>query len=218
MINTVFQSDITALGPVLGDNSVDMIFTDPPYDRASVPLYTQLAELSARVLKPGKFCLAMAGGLYNPEILEGMSKSLAYYFTFHVYFVGRDASAVRPRGNPRPVITRLKAIHAFVKDWGSPRVPIQDPYIGGGNDKRFHRWGQDTASARYYIDCFTNPGDLVLDPFCGGGTTPFVSMALDRSYIASDIDPVAVQMTQDRLRNPLFVPEIGDQLRMAFVE
>lgn len=215
-MNTVIHSDIASL--TIEPDSVDMIFTDPPYDRGAIPLYGQLAELADRVLKPGGFCLAMAGGLYQPEQLALMTEHLSYYWTFHVSYVGVDASAVRPRGNHTPIITRLKTVYAFVKGWGSPRTVLYDPYVGGGNDKRFHHWGQDTASARYYIDCFTKPGDLVLDPFCGGGTTPYVAQALDRNYFASDVDPCAVEMTKNRLRNPFYVPEIGAQLRLAFAE
>src|SRR5437762_10705349 len=37
----------------LPDASVDLIFTDPPYDRDSVPLYGDMANIAARVLRPG---------------------------------------------------------------------------------------------------------------------------------------------------------------------
>lgn len=213
-VNYAWQADSRSAH--LPENSIDLIFTDPPYDRASVPLYGTLAEMAAKVLKPGAFCLAMSGGLYNPEILDLMSKHLTFYWTFHVHYLGVDASAVRPRGNPTPIVTRLKTIHAFVKGWGSPRTVVYDPYGGGGNDKRFHHWGQDEKSARYYIDCFSAENDLVLDPFCGGGTTPYVCQALNRRWIALDVDPRAVEITRSRIRNPFYVPEVGNQTRLAF--
>jgi hypothetical protein len=217
-MNTVHRYDIASLTKTLDADTVDMIFTDPPYDRASIPLYGQLAALASRVLKPGKFCLAMSGGLYQPEILSLMSAHLTYYWTFHVYLTGQNTGCVHPGGNHAPIITRVKPIHAFVKGWGSPRTVMQDPFGGSGNDKRFHHWGQDQQSARYYIDCFTLPGDVVLDPFCGGGTTPFAAHALARNYIAADVDEAAVEMTRNRLRNPLYIPARGAQLRMAFIE
>lgn len=209
--------DIHAARDWLEADSIDLIFTDPPYDHASVALYGELAAAAAYALKPGKFLLAMSGGLYQDEILELMSCHLTFYWTFHVYLSGSQTGAVHPGGNHKPIVTRVKPIHAFVKGWGEPRTVIYDPFAGDGNDKRFHHWGQDEKSARYYIDCFTTEGELVLDPFCGGGTTPFVCQALGRDWLASDSDPAAIEMTQARLRNPLFIPARGDQLRMEFV-
>ncbi|NWF96436.1 MAG: methyltransferase domain-containing protein [Candidatus Thorarchaeota archaeon] len=48
---------------------------------------------------------------------------------------------------------------------------------------------------------YSNPGDLVLDPFCGGGTTPVEAKLLGRRCIARDIVPAAVETT---LRNLSF--------------
>lgn len=45
----------------------------------------------------------------------------------------------------------------------------------------------------------TDEGDLVIDPFCGSGTTLRVCQQLDRDAIGIEINPVYVQMTRDRL-------------------
>lgn len=37
------------------------------------------------------------------------------------------------------------------------------------------------------ISCFSEPGDLVLDPFVGGGTTVVEGLRLGRRVIASDL-------------------------------
>jgi site-specific DNA-methyltransferase (adenine-specific) len=93
---------------------------------------------------------------------------------------------------------------------------MYDPVDSSGPDKRFHHWGQDLGSARYFIDCFTNEGDIVLDPFCGGGTTPVVCQAIGRKYIAFDCDPLAIETTCARLHNPYFLPASPLQLRLGF--
>ena len=46
--------------------------------------------------------------------------------------------------------------------------------------------------AREFISQFTKPGDLVLDPFAGGGTTLVEARALGRSVIGTDISQLAV--------------------------
>lgn len=43
-----FRQDST-----IADNSIDLIFTDPPYGLESVPLYKDLAKLAVKVLKEG---------------------------------------------------------------------------------------------------------------------------------------------------------------------
>jgi len=45
--------------------------------------------------------------------------------------------------------------------------------------------------AETWIDRLTKPGDCVLDPFCGRGTTPFQSLLMGREAMACDVNPVA---------------------------
>lgn len=53
-----------------------------------------------------------------------------------------------------------------------------------------------------WIEELTEPGDVVLDPFCGRGTTPFQALLMGRHAIASDINPVAYCVTRAKLRAP----------------
>ena len=43
--------------PNILPNSIDMIFTDPPYSEESIPLYGESAKLARRVLKQEGVCL-----------------------------------------------------------------------------------------------------------------------------------------------------------------
>ncbi|MDA7949610.1 MAG: site-specific DNA-methyltransferase [Hyphomicrobiaceae bacterium] len=45
----------------------------------------------------------------------------------------------------------------------------------------------------------TSPGDLVLDPSCGSGTTAFVAEKLGRRWITVDTSQVAIQMARARI-------------------
>ena len=51
------------------------------------------------------------------------------------------------------------------------------------------------------IKASSNPGDLVLDPFCGSGTTALAAAKLNRHYIAIDSSVAAIRVTEERLRN-----------------
>lgn len=210
-MDSIVHGDAAELQTSIPNNSIDLIFTDPPYDAMSVDLYELVARIGARVLKPGGFVLAMAGGLYADKHIALMSQHMTYFWTFHVQLTGTNTGSVHPRGNRVPIITRVKPIYAFVKGWGSPRTVMYDPFGGSGNDKAHHRWGQDLSSARYYIDCFSRPGDTVLDPYCGGGTTAVACKYLRRHWLCFDVDETAVTTARarlDRFQLPLFVPEI----------
>ena len=50
--------------------------------------------------------------------------------------------------------------------------------------------------ANYFIKYFTDPGDLVLDPFSGRGTTILESRLNKRKSIGSDLNPIAVILSK----------------------
>jgi len=51
------------------------------------------------------------------------------------------------------------------------------------------------------ISASTNPGDVVLDPFCGSGTTLVAAKRLSRRWIGIDISKSASRMSLTRLRS-----------------
>ena len=54
----------------------------------------------------------------------------------------------------------------------------------------------------YFIRRFTEPGDIVLDPFSGRGTTAVEAMAQNRIGIGNDLNDLAVALTKGKLANP----------------
>ena len=59
------------------------------------------------------------------------------------------------------------------------------------------------------IQASSNEGDLVLDAFVGGGTTPAVAQRLGRRWIAVDQSRVAVSVTAERLKHAAAEQEMG---------
>ncbi len=53
-----------------------------------------------------------------------------------------------------------------------------------------------------WVERLTRPGDYVLDPFCGRGTTPFQALLMRRRAVASDINPVAYCVTRAKTNAP----------------
>ncbi len=55
------------------------------------------------------------------------------------------------------------------------------------------------ALARYFILGYSRPGDLVIDPFCGKGTTLVEALIAGRASIGSDVAPDAVAVARAKV-------------------
>jgi hypothetical protein len=64
---------------------------------------------------------------------------------------------------------------------------------------------------RFFIQRFTEPGDVVYDPFMGRGTTLIEAALLNRSPRGCDINPLSVFLTQPRLEPPS-LPQVQERL------
>ena len=87
-------------------------------------------------------------------------------------------------------------------------VPLGDvwdiPYL---NPKAKERVGYPTQKPilllERIIELASDEGDIVLDPFCGSGTTCVAAKMMNRSYIGIDISQAAVELSEQRLNTPI---------------
>jgi site-specific DNA-methyltransferase (adenine-specific) len=87
-------------------------------------------------------------------------------------------------------------------------VPLTDvweiPYL---NPKASERTGYPTQKPLHLLERIikiaSDPGDLVLDPFCGSGTTVVAAGLLGRDCIGIDASQDAVSLTESRLAKPV---------------
>src|SRR5207249_10904995 len=86
-------------------------------------------------------------------------------------------------------------------------VPFQDIWsdIRTMHNLSAERLGYQTqkplALLERIISASTNPGDVVLDPFCGCGTTIHAAQKLDRQWIGIDITYLAINLIKRRLKD-----------------
>lgn len=87
-------------------------------------------------------------------------------------------------------------------------VPLSDvweiPYL---NPKAKERVGYPTQKPilllERIIEISTDPGDFVLDPFCGSGTTLVAAQLMERDGLGIDISHEAIDLAQARIENPI---------------
>jgi site-specific DNA-methyltransferase (adenine-specific) len=54
---------------------------------------------------------------------------------------------------------------------------------------------------KHFLQLHTSPGDIVLDPFAGSGSTGVACLLTGRRYLGFELDPHWVGVANDRLRN-----------------
>jgi len=188
--------------------SVDLIYTDPPYPQEYHYCYEWLAKEAMRVLKPNGFLIAYAGPYWKDVVMNYFNEYLQYFYDFILVHKGNTSILW-----PRKIISGYKSILCYHKKGEKPlpRTNVLGQWNGTGGDKRFHKWGQDVTTARYYIDCFSKEGDLVVDYFLGGGTTAEVCKRLNRQFIGFEKDLETYNIAKARTDNALGPDEKGNQ-------
>jgi len=76
-----------------------------------------------------------------------------------------------------------------------------DVFIASGKERIGYPTQKPEALLQRIIECTTDEGDLVLDPFVGGGTTTAVAERLNRKWIGIDQSVMAIKVSDLRLKS-----------------
>jgi ParB-like chromosome segregation protein Spo0J len=195
------HGDFREVGVALVDDSVALIFTDPPYEKEYLPLWPALGEFAARVLRPGGFLLAYSGQSYLPAVMSALAAHLEYVWTVAV--VGLDKKSILMH---QRFYSRWKPLLVFAKPPFKGRDFVDDVYQGRGPEKSEHEWQQGLDEALHFIGKFSAAGELVADPFLGSGTTGEAAVRSGRRFEGYDSDPACVARSRDRIEKAIGWP------------
>jgi adenine-specific DNA-methyltransferase len=191
----------------LPEQSIDFVFTDPPYlarycDRTGRSVWNDdrnswLAPAFAaisRVLKPDRFCVSFYGW---PQVDKFFAAWLRAGLrpVGHLVWIKRYASAER--------FLSYRHEQAYLLAKGRPSFPkdvLGDVLEWRYTGNRLHPTQKPVPSLKPVIEAFTQPGDIVLDPFAGSGSTLLAAKILGRRYIGIEIDTVHCATASVRLR------------------
>lgn len=207
-LNQLVTGDARELAESIPDSSVDLVFCDPIY--SDIEAYRWVGEISARVLKPGKSCLVwgtVRGQL--DQILALRESGLVFNGILNLIMWGRGGTPTGPGGN---FILKNTPCFWMSKDitWPCNRVWSISTTTTLTNLPKYHKWSKDPGTVIRWIHGYTQPGDIVFDPYTGGGVVPACSKTIDRRYLAFEIDPDIAQAARYRILDtqpPLLLPE-----------
>lgn len=189
----VYQGDVATW---TAPRQYDFIITDPPYPKEFIPLYAVLAMRANEWLTPGGLLIAMCGQSYLNEIYNIMSEHLTYYWTA-CYLLPGQPTPLRTR----QVNTSWKPLLIFSRSDSYKGKIFGDVFKSDGNDKDFHKWGQSVSGMTSIISQICLPGQYILDPFCGAGTTGIAALAHGCLFDGLELEAENVNISKARLND-----------------
>lgn len=204
--NAILAGDCIQAMRTFERGSVDFILTDPPYitryrDRDGRKVAnddnTQWLRPAVnqmhRVLKPGGLCVSFYGWAKADLFMETW-RAAGFRIVGHLVFRKRYASAAR--------FLRYEHEQAYLLAKGEvapPTCPIPDVIDFDYTGNHLHPTQKPTSALAPLIECFTRPGDLVLDPFCGSGSTLEAARDLGRDWLGIELNSGHLATATDRL-------------------
>lgn len=210
-LNQIITGDARELMRGVPDKSVDLIFTDPVYDR--IEDYQWLAQEASRVLKPDGHMLVWSNGKWHYKNTRWLdSHDHHYMWTFAV--INNNQST--PMDGK--IICKANRVIWFSRDgkrnmrdyYPDGVISIGGQYLTARIDGFKYRWHKPDMVTFKMLNAFGSENGIVLDPFTGGGTAPAVCKLLNRNYLGFEIDPDTAELARQRVRDtqpPLFVVE-----------
>jgi len=209
MLNDVAHGNCIDVMGAMPWACVDFILTDPPYivnyrDRQGRSLANDdndtwlkpAFRAMHRVLRPDSLCVSFYG--WNKvDMFMTAWREVGFTVVGHIVFRKPYAS------NSRFLAYEHESAYLLAK--GRPALPskplpdvLDFPYSGN----RLHPTQKPVQPLMELIAAFTRPGQVVLDPFCGSGSTLAAARQLDRRCIGIELDPCHYRTARDRVRMP----------------
>ena len=200
----LFCNDFTQIdSETIPDNSIYLIFTDPPYGEQYLYLYEDLARLAVTVLKPGGSLVFYAGHIILNKILRIMddsSSNLKYWWTLAVKHNG-----AKQRVHARSVFAEWKPLIWYTKGQKPTNIldTMFDHIESSPPDKISYEWTQSQEEPEHIIRYLTVENQIGLDPMMGSGTTGIAALKLNRKFIGIEINSERFETAEANIKKSI---------------
>lgn len=196
---TIYHGDALEVLPSLPASSAALVLTDPPYPTEFQHVWKPLGRESGRILVDGGSLVTLLGHFQMPFVIDAIGDSLRYW-----WICGMRHTAPPAKLPGKWVDVQWKPALWYVKGARRDKVCPTDLTEGVHRDKRFHEWGQPLSWSNRWVGWLTHPGELVVDPFMGGGTTLVSAKQQGRRAVGVEIEEryceaAASRLTQESL-------------------
>jgi len=194
--NSIIHADCIKALPMLPDNSVDFILTDPPYlvnykprdgrtvsnDDNAAWLKPAFAEMY-RVLARDGYCFTFYGWPHADRFMQAF-RAAGFRPVGHFSLLKKYTSSV---GHVR---SQHETAYLLAKgNPGRPSNPLADVIEWGDNTgNKDHPTEKPISALLPVIETYSAKGDTVLDAFAGAGSTLIAAKTLGRNYIGVEMD------------------------------
>jgi len=166
---TLYIGDCKEVMKSLPESLAHLVLTDPPYTKDTYyPAYKTLATESPRVMRTGGSLVTLVGQYLIEEVVLMFKDKLKFNW---IVWMNQPERHIRMALGIE--VTGMPNLW-YVKSDKYASVRIADGFSVTGRDginKPLHPWQKDLSWADHFILSLTKPSDVVLDPFCGSGTT-----------------------------------------------
>lgn len=193
---TLMRGDFRQLSNTIPNESIELIFTDPPYAAEYVPLYEDLAVIAHDVLKEGCSLVTYVGHYTIPKVIDIMENAgLTYWWPIAVVLSGSFATHY-----PKQVTIKWKPLLWFVKGANLSTTDFLSDVIKSDTPtKIIHKWEQSMVEAEHIISRLTMEGQTVFDPMMGSGTTGIAAIQNNRKFMGIEIDSDKFEIANARI-------------------
>ncbi len=161
----------------------------------------------------------------KPKDLIGVPWRLAFALQERGWYLRSDLVWNKPNAQPESVADRPTRSHEYLFLLStSEKYRYDVDAVRGPNDRRLRSvWDLNTQPTREASGHFatfpeslaerciriaSRPGDLVLDPFVGSGTTALAAARLGRRFAGCELNPEYVELARRRLETAGFASDI----------
>lgn len=162
---------------------IDAIITDPPYPHEFIECFSELSLFAKEHLKKDGFIAVYSGQYHLSEVIARLSEHLTYVWTFCLYHVGKKQLV-----NGVNIMCGWKPVLIFSNGSKKMRFSAYDVLVSEQMEKANHVWQQSESGVQGLVEIFSQPNDLVVDPFAGSGTFGVVAKKMGRRFIGAEIN------------------------------